>query len=145
MDVKICEKCGRIFQSSFGSDVCPQCENVFDDDYHKVRDYLYDHPGAAEQEIRKEFPDVTHKDIMNWLRSGKLSIADSSKVRLTCEQCGKVIREGYYCEECQRIVDRIRARAQGKKEQHSIQKGVAVTTPSQTAEDSKMRFLNKNE
>ena len=142
MDVKICDKCGRLFQSQFGGNTCPKCENTFDDDYHRVKDYLYDHPGATEREVREIFPTVTHKDIMGWLRSGRLDIADGSLVKLTCEKCGKVIQGGYLCDECQKIQDRIDARNGMKPERQShIQKGVAVT-PADAHEDSRMRFLD---
>ncbi len=141
MEAKICDKCGRIFNSKFGSNTCPQCENTFDDDYHRVREYLYEFPGATEKEIREKFPSVSHRDVMGWLRTGRIGIADSSKVKLTCEKCGKVISVGYLCAECQKIQERLDARSKPKTEHHSIQKGVAVTNPNEQ-EESRMRFLN---
>lgn len=142
VEPRICDKCGRIFQSKFGSNTCPQCENTFEDDYHRVREYLYEFPGATENQIRQMFPSVSHKDVMTWLRTGRIGIADGSKVKLTCEKCGKVILDGYLCAECKKIQERIDARTNPKKEHHSIQKGVAVTRPSDE-EESRMRFLNK--
>lgn len=141
IEPKVCDKCGRIFQSKFGSTTCPQCENTFQDDYHRVREYLYEFPGATETQIREMFPTVSHKDIMSWLRGGRIGIADNSKVRLTCEKCGKVILDGYLCPECQKIQERIDARSRPEKEHHSIQKGVAVSKASK--EDDRMRFLDK--
>ncbi len=131
MEVATCTRCKRMFNYIFGERLCPECQKINEDDYHRVRDFVYDHPGVTIQEV-SEICDVPEKLIRQWLREEKLELIYLSH-DLTCEVCGRPITCGRYCEKCRkRLVEDLRS-AEKKKD-------IAVTV-KQNDRDEKMRFL----
>ncbi len=99
MELKNCEKCGRLFAYT-GSNLCTRC-NIGDEenDFKKVRDYLYAHPGATIIEVSEE-TGVEEKLILKFLRDSRIEIREEDNVLLDCERCGVPIRSGRYCDSC---------------------------------------------
>ena len=86
MDLKNCVECGRTFASKDGEKLCKRClDKKVEDDFKKVRDYLYDHPGADISDV-SEHTGVEEKNSI-----------------LKCKSCGKPIKSGRLCEECKKI------------------------------------------
>lgn len=98
MDLKNCTKCGRIF-SYAGSQICSRCSTNDEDDYKKVKDYLYDHPGSTISEV-SEGTGVTEKQILRYLRENKIEVRDDSNFIIDCERCGVPIKSGRFCDKC---------------------------------------------
>ncbi|SCY86939.1 TIGR03826 family flagellar region protein [Alkaliphilus peptidifermentans] len=98
MDLRNCSKCGRVFAFK-GSDICSRCATDDEGDFKKVKDYLYDHPGASVKEVSEE-TEVTEKQILRYLRENRIEIREESNFFLDCERCGKPIRSGRFCEIC---------------------------------------------
>ncbi|KNF09661.1 flagellar operon protein YvyF [Gottschalkia purinilytica] len=99
MDIRNCKKCDRMYAYD-GFDVCIKCRNVEDEMFKKVKEYLYDHPGADIQTVSTE-TGVEVKKILRYLREGKLEIkSDSPNFILDCERCGKAITTGRFCDKC---------------------------------------------
>ena len=99
MGIINCKKCGRIFAED-GFDFCPICRNNEDEIFKKVKDYLYEYPGASIQQVSEE-TGVGTKKILKFLREGKLEIKDDSpNLILDCERCGKPIKTGRFCDKC---------------------------------------------
>lgn len=84
---------------------CEECGAVDYDDYGKVRGYIENHKGATAAEIEKEVG-VSQRTVRRLLKDGRLEIAEGSKAYLRCELCGKEIRSGQYCPECEIKVHR---------------------------------------
>ena len=73
MDLKNCIECGRSFASKDGEKLCKRClEKKVEDDFKKVRDYLYDHPGADIKEV-SEVTGVEEKIILKLKKIAYLS------------------------------------------------------------------------
>lgn len=98
MNVKNCSRCGKIYNYD-GFRVCPTCRKEDEEDFQKVREYLYDSPGANIQEV-SEKTEVDSKKIIDFLRGGRLEIGEGSNLILECESCGTSIRTGRFCDKC---------------------------------------------
>lgn len=96
-----CEKCGgvMVFQG-LGEYKCEKCDELAYDDYGKVRGYIEEHRGATAAQV-EEATGVSQKTIRRLLKEGRLEVAEGSRMFLRCELCGKDIRSGRYCPECE--------------------------------------------
>lgn len=92
-----CKMCGSIF-NFMGKPICPNCLKKMDEDFAKVRKFIYENPNARVEEISEE-TGVEPKMIMQFLREGRLElkVADGS---ITCEKCGVPISSGRLCHTC---------------------------------------------
>lgn len=98
MDLRNCPKCNRIFAYT-GSELCSKCAKIHESDYKKVKDYLYDNPGATITEVSRE-TGVEEKQILRYLRESRIEIREENNLLLDCERCGKPIRTGRFCDLC---------------------------------------------
>lgn len=98
---RVCQKCGGVMVfKGVGEYHCEDCGFVDYDDYGKVRMYIENHRGATAAEIEKEVG-VAQRTVRRLLKDGRLEIAEGSKVYLRCELCGKQIRSGQFCPDCE--------------------------------------------
>lgn len=98
MDLRNCIKCGRVFAYQ-GFEVCSRCLDDEEADFKKVKEYLYDYPGATVIEVSEE-TGVSEKKILRYLREGRIEIREEDNLLLDCERCGRAIRSGRFCDEC---------------------------------------------
>ena len=98
MELKNCVKCGRAF-AYVDSDLCSRCGGGDEDDFKKVKLYLYDHPGANVVEVSEE-TGVSEKQILRYLRENRIEIIEEDNLLLDCERCGVSIRSGRFCDKC---------------------------------------------
>lgn len=100
MEVMNCRKCRKLFNySGYGPRVCPECAKKDEEKFKKVKDYLYENPGAILPIISQE-TGVESELIIRYLREGRIEIADGSSIEIPCERCGKPIKSGRFCESC---------------------------------------------
>lgn len=99
MDVRNCKECGKIFNYVSGPPLCPSCMKELDKKFEKVKDYIYDHPGAGVQEVSDENK-VTTAQIKIWIRQERLTFSEDSPIGIDCESCGATIKTGRYCNAC---------------------------------------------
>ena len=103
---RLCKICGGVMVfKGVGEYRCEECGDVEYDDYGKVRLYIEDHRGATAAEIENAIG-VSQRTIRKLLKDGRLEVAEGSKTFLSCEVCGKPIRSGQYCPECEINVHR---------------------------------------
>ena len=99
MNVKNCPQCGKIFVSQF-AEVCNICQKEQEAEFARVKDYLYENPGAIVQEV-SDATEVPTEKIFRYLREGRLTLsANNSNFMLNCENCDKQILTGRYCDSC---------------------------------------------
>ncbi|MCC5910837.1 MAG: MerR family transcriptional regulator [Clostridiaceae bacterium] len=98
MELRNCTSCGRTFAYS-GSEICSRCGNTDEEDFQKVKEYLYDHPGATIVEVSEE-TEVSEKKILRYLRESRIEIREEDNMMLDCERCGASIRSGRFCDKC---------------------------------------------
>ncbi len=139
MGVVNCRRCNKIFNAVMGYEtVCPECRKQDNEEFKKVKDFLWDHPGTTIDELSDIFG-IDPKHIKAWLRDEKLSLADGVVADiLTCEKCGKPILKGRFCEKCKAsMVTELRKTIEKPKLTGTL------ATPPPKGEDSRMRFLGK--
>ncbi len=106
MNIRNCKECGKLFQYDGISKLCYNCRRKDDEDFKRVKEFLYENPKETITVVSEE-TEVSQDKILRYLREGKLEIsADSSGIILDCESCGQAIRTGRYCEKCVRDIER---------------------------------------
>ena len=101
-DVRNCRKCGKIYNYLGGAPICPVCKQGEEEDFQRIKKYLYDFPGASITQVSTEL-DISIEKIKRFLREGRLEITgDDGNMILECENCGKSIKSGRLCDECER-------------------------------------------
>ncbi|ADL11794.1 flagellar protein [Acetohalobium arabaticum] len=97
MGLKNCERCGQVFASD-RKEICRDCEQEVEENFGKVRDYIYDHGQATIPEVHEE-TGVSVKEIKQFIREGRLVEYDMD-ISVECKRCGTDIKSGDYCSDC---------------------------------------------
>lgn len=136
---RVCKKCGGVLVfKGVGEYRCEDCGELDYDDYGKVRMYIEEHRGATAAQIEAAIG-VSQRSIRQMLKDGRLEVTKDSRTFLKCEICGKAIRSGQYCPECEVAVHRnleAEQRAQIKKNIHGAGMG-------QKGEEGQRRFMRE--
>lgn len=98
MDLKNCAECGKIFVHPT-RDVCDACHQKEEDDFKKVKEYLWKKIKSNVEEVH-EATEVPLKRIHKFIREGRLNTGGLAPLYLECETCGAPITEGRFCEAC---------------------------------------------
>lgn len=99
MDIRNCRRCGKVYRYD-GYRICPKCRQEEEEEFRKVREYIYDNPNSDIQTISEE-TGVPVKKILNFLKEGRLEVRDeNTNLLLACERCGKPIKSGRFCDRC---------------------------------------------
>ncbi len=99
MNVTNCKGCGRLFNVLNNSKLCPQCIQAQEDKFQEVKKYLAEHPNASIDAVAQD-NEVSVKQIKQWIREERLTFAEGSGMGIECEQCGKQILTGRFCDTC---------------------------------------------
>lgn len=137
---KVCVECGGVMIfKGVGEYCCEKCGTVEYDDYGKVRMYIEKNPGANAAQV-EENTGVTQKIIRRLLKDGRIEVAEGSKSFLRCEVCGKDIRSGQFCPECEKKVhNRI------EEHQRALnQKKAKIVGMAEKGEEGQRRFIRRD-
>lgn len=99
MDVTNCRGCGRLFNVLSNERLCPQCRQKVEDVFAKVKQYLEDNPNSSVNQVA-EANEVSVKQIKQWVREERLTFSADSMQGIDCENCGRMIRTGRFCDSC---------------------------------------------
>ena len=72
-EIKNCKKCGRMFASIDGADLCKECGFEEEELFRKVREYLYDNPGTSIYSLSSIF-NVNIRRIRRLVSEGKFEV-----------------------------------------------------------------------
>lgn len=116
MNIRNCSKCGKIYAYDGTSKLCPKCRKEEEEEFKRVKEYIYDHPEANIQLVSEE-TGVPVKKILRYLREGRLELKDEhNNLILACERCGKPIKTGRFCDMCVKELQRELKGVVAKKE-----------------------------
>ena len=136
---QVCKECGGVMVfKGVGEYHCEDCGAVDYDDYGKVRLYIEEHPGANAAQV-EENTGVTQKMIRRLLKDGRIEVAEGSSSFLRCEVCGKSIRSGQFCPECEKKVH-IRIEEKQRALNHKNTKGVGMV---EKGDEGQRRFMRR--
>ncbi len=99
MAVRMCVHCSMPFQQKKQEETCPVCTQFGDTVFRRIKEYLYEHPGASATELVSELG-VTMKQIRHYLREERLEVVGDGYTGLKCDACGTSIQTGRMCESC---------------------------------------------
>jgi flagellar operon protein (TIGR03826 family) len=137
-DVRNCRKCGKIF-NYIGSPICQVCKQAEEEDFKAIKDYLYRNPGSSITQVSAEL-DISVEKIRRFLKDGRLEITgDDGNMILECENCGKSIKSGRFCDDCERNL------ASGFKSAANQMKSEIDSISEASRKAIGMRYLNKDE
>lgn len=106
MDIRNCKRCGKVFVKVGSSNLCPECLKADEEEFKKVRNYIYNNPGATVIEV-SEKTEVPVSKIMEYLKDGRIELAKMDGLPiLTCERCGAPIRSGRFCNQCAALLEK---------------------------------------
>lgn len=101
MNIANCRGCGRLFNVLANEQYCPNCQKKLDEKFDIVKKFVQDNPNVPVETVAKE-TDTTLKQINKWIREERLSFSPDSAYGIPCENCGKTIHTGRFCDECKR-------------------------------------------
>lgn len=99
MNVANCKGCGRLFNALSSERLCPECRKRLDDKFQEVKEFLEKNPNSSIDTISKEC-NVSVKQLKQWVREERLTFSDDSLEGIECEQCGRMIKTGRFCDSC---------------------------------------------
>lgn len=99
MNVTNCKGCGRLFNVLSTERLCPDCRRKIEDKFHSVKEYLDEHRNASINEVSEQC-EVSVRQIKQWIREERLTFSEESMEGIECENCGRMIRTGRFCENC---------------------------------------------
>lgn len=95
-----CKKCGRLFSSTNGSYLCSRCSDSIDDEFTRVREYIYDNPSSSVKDVA-EGTGVESEAILKWIREGKIVLGEGARISF-CERCDEPTDGSRFCPKCAR-------------------------------------------
>lgn len=134
MEVKNCKECGRMFNYIGGQRVCPECREALEAKFRQVKEYINEHASATIQQISED-NEVSIPQIHQWIREERLIFTEDSVVGIECENCGKTIRTGRFCDECKNKMAHDLGDMYRKPEEH-------MQRNKDARERARMRFLD---
>jgi len=105
MEIKQCDFCRKPHQNP-SSKLCRDCHIKLDEDFIKIKEYLYENEGAGIDEVSYE-TGVPRAIILHLLKDERLTVGKDDSDGggfLTCETCKKPIRTGRMCADCKKEV-----------------------------------------
>lgn len=98
-----CPRCGKLFLRGVRT-VCPECYREVEEEFKRVYEYVRKSENRQRDIYEvSEATKVSVDQIIEFIRSGRLSVADYPQLAYPCESCGEVlITEGRICERCRK-------------------------------------------
>lgn len=138
MNVSNCRNCGRLFNVLSNERLCPQCKQKVEDVFQKVKQYLEENPNSSVNQVA-EANEVSVKQIKQWVREERLTFSADSMQGIDCENCGRMIRTGRFCDSCKsNLANTLKSMLDKPK---SNEPEITITR-GQKGKD-RMRFLDK--
>lgn len=98
MNVDNCPRCGKLYIKGF-KDVCPTCLKDIEQMYEVCTSFLRDNRQSSLQELHEE-TGVPIRQILKFIKEGRISLRSLPNMAYPCEVCGTGIRESNMCEPC---------------------------------------------
>ncbi len=133
----VCKDCGGVLvYRGLGEYCCENCKTFDYDNYGKTRNYIEQNPGASAVDVERK-TGVSRASIREMLREKRFEVKEGAKSFLRCESCGKEVRSGRYCNECEKNIHRTIEKEQREKSRENMH-GFAL---NQGGDDGQRRFV----
>lgn len=115
MNLRNCIRCRKLFLIVAGSRICPECVQLEEEEYQKVRDYVNRYPKAMVMQVARA-TGVSVPKITRFIRDGRL-IVTHPEDGIRCESCSRPITKGRMCPKC---IERFRRNLHGEPSPASL-------------------------
>jgi len=105
--LKNCPLCGRLYADT-GSGACQKCYNAYRDYELEVKKFVEANPNCSARDIVKN-TGAPLAVASKMIQSGQFAM--NGKIAYPCSRCGKLIKAGVYCSECQQAIQQATANA----------------------------------
>lgn len=124
---RFCSWCHCPIPDDSETDLCKNCQASME--FREVREYVREHD-VNEFQLAEVFG-IPLRQVKQWIREGRLEYKEDVNLMTTlyCQRCGKKIRFGNFCPEC-------------NKAQYGVKGGFETFRESDA--DEQIRFYNKN-
>lgn len=118
LNVENCKRCGKIYiKNNFG--MCSSCVKDIETEYEKCLQFLRENRTCTIQEL-SDGTGVDMKQIVKFIREGRISIKDNPNMTYECDICGTPIRKNNICDNCRTRLVKDIEHLQGDEEQKKI-------------------------
>lgn len=101
--MRTCVRCGRSFAGGTNDRYCKACAVDIlkgnDKKQENIKNFVRDNQGVSEHEVMTKFG-VSKKLVRQMFTNKNLVNTSGETIHYPCANCGKVITEGVYCNEC---------------------------------------------
>ena len=104
MNLDYCPQCGNLYVIN-RLRLCPNCLQEYERNYEKCVEYLRNNKMASISEL-SEATEVPEKQILRFIRDGRISISSAPNLAYPCEVCGTPVQGGKICERCRQRLSR---------------------------------------
>lgn len=132
MDVRNCKSCKRLFNYLAGPVLCQACREKLEEKFHEVKEYVRGNDMATIAVV-SEACDVSIKQLKQWVREERLVFSNEEGSGITCENCGRPISTGRFCQSCKGKLQSSLTSAIQKEPKKKVERDIK--------EKEKMRFL----
>ena len=99
-DLDNCPNCGKIYVKAFRS-ICNDCHREVEDKFEVVYRFIRKKENRAASIEEVHAKTEVEKDLLyQFLREGRLHLAQFPNLGYPCDKCGDTIREGRLCNRC---------------------------------------------
>lgn len=137
MNVDYCPRCGKLYAKNVLG-MCHACYKELDKMYEACVEYLRKHRGCDIQQLSAE-TGVSVKQIIKFIREGRISIMTNPNMTIPCEVCGKDIREGTICESCRSKLNKDIQRMHGEERHREEMQEIERARSTYQIRDDKYR------
>ncbi len=114
-----CSKCGNLFIFN-GTNICQQCLQKVEEEYKLCADYLREHNLVNIYALSSE-TGVSVRQITQFVREGRISVAESPNLGYPCDSCGTLINKGRLCDKCtNNFNQKVKKVTEGSKEERVL-------------------------
>ncbi|ALS24486.1 MULTISPECIES: hypothetical protein [Paenibacillus] len=98
LNVANCSRCGKVYvKNNYG--MCPNCIKSLEAEYEKCLQFLRENRTCTIQEL-SDATGVDIKQIVKFIREGRISIKNNPNMTYDCDICGAPIRSNNICDNC---------------------------------------------
>ncbi len=96
-----CKECGKVFTYTGGSTLCEECRKKDNQEFGRIKDYLWEHPNSSVSTVSAELG-ISVMKIRRYIKEERVEVTGIDKTKSYCHNCYTIISLGTYCPACEK-------------------------------------------